>query len=95
METGNTQQGLAWLKSNYENNRDARFAVIYGRKSNVIESFKNELPSYMKSLVEILSVESAKGLEFDFVLVLEDNMEYNERYISYTRSLDGLFIVSD
>ena len=95
VETGNLQQGLAWLKSNYENNRDARFAVIYGRKSNVIESFKNELPSYMKSLVDILSVESAKGLEFDFVLVLEDNMEYNERYISYTRSLDGLFIVSD
>ena len=49
----------------------------------------------MKSLVEMLSVESAKGLEFDFVLVLEDNMEYNERYISYTRTLNGLFIVSD
>lgn len=95
VETGGLEHGLAWLKSNYDNNRDARFAVIYGRKSNVIESFKNELPSYMKSLVEILSVESAKGLEFDFVLVLEDNMEYNERYISYTRSLDGLFIVSD
>lgn len=93
VETGSLEHGLAWLKSNYDNNRDARFAVIYGRKSNVIESFKNELPRYMKSLVEILSVESAKGLEFDFVLVLEDNMEYNERYISYTRSLDGLFIV--
>lgn len=95
VEFGQLQQGLAWLKNNYDHNRDARFAVIYGRKSNLIESFKNELPSYMKSLVEMLSVESAKGLEFDFVLVLEDNMEYNERYISYTRSLDGLFIVSD
>lgn len=95
VEFGQLQQGLAWLKNNYDHNRDARFAVIYGRKSNLIEPFKNELPSYMKSLVEMLSVESAKGLEFDFVLVLEDNMEYNERYISYTRTLNGLFIVSD
>ena len=43
--------------------------------------------------ISVLTVEHAKGLEFETVLVLCDGMEINEQYIAYTRALDHLSVV--
>lgn len=45
--------------------------------------------------VSILSVENAKGLEFDVVVAIVDRMTTNEKYISYTRALNSLYVVRD
>ena len=42
--------------------------------------------------ISIITVEEAKGLEFDAVLVIENQLNGNERYIAYTRALDNLMI---
>ena len=44
--------------------------------------------------IALLTVEQAKGLEFDSVLVYAKEMSENERYIAYTRSLNALQIAN-
>jgi DNA helicase IV len=43
--------------------------------------------------ITVLSVEAAKGLEFDVVYALPDGMSKNEQYIAFTRALSELIIV--
>ena len=43
----------------------------------------------------VLTVEQAKGLEFDTVVAITDHMTDNEKYIAYTRALDSLIVVRD
>lgn len=50
------------------------------------------LGSIQSGRISLLSVEDAKGLEFDKVYVMEWNMSKNERYISYTRALQDLAV---
>ena len=45
--------------------------------------------------LSIVSVETAKGLEFEAVVAIVDQMSSNEKYISYTRALDQLAVVRD
>ena len=45
--------------------------------------------------LSVISVEAAKGLEFDAVVVISDHMSINERYISYTRTLEQLTVVHE
>lgn len=45
--------------------------------------------------LSIVSVETAKGLEFEAVVAIVDQMSSNEKYISYTRALDQLTVVRD
>lgn len=45
--------------------------------------------------VSVITVEMSKGIEFDNVVVIADQMSPNERYISYTRALNELTIVYD
>lgn len=42
--------------------------------------------------ISVLPVSMVKGLEFDAVLVIDDGMQMNEQYISYTRALDNLIV---
>ncbi len=44
--------------------------------------------------ISVITVEEAKGLEFDAVLVVDNYMNVNERYIAYTRALDNLVITT-
>lgn len=46
-----------------------------------------------KGLISLLSVEDSKGLEFEDIYVIDDNMSKNEKYISFTRALETLTIV--
>lgn len=43
--------------------------------------------------VSLLSVEDAKGLEFENVFVIDETMSKNEKYIAYTRALRELIVV--
>lgn len=45
--------------------------------------------------IPIFTIEQVKGLEFDKIIVYDDKMCGNERYISYTRALATLYLVSD
>lgn len=38
------------------------------------------------------TIEQVKGIEFDSVIVFEDKMTKNEKYIAYTRALNDLYI---
>ena len=40
-----------------------------------------------------MTVEEVKGLEFETVFVYEENMNRNQKYISYTRALSELVII--
>lgn len=40
------------------------------------------------------TIEQVKGIEFDSVIVFENRMTENERYVAYTRALNDLYIVS-
>jgi hypothetical protein len=44
--------------------------------------------------ISLLTPAEAKGLEFDSCYVLTEGMNRNEKYISYTRALNELYIVS-
>ena len=78
-----------------------RTAIIYKRGlpnvNNVIEQSISLNCQYHKiesSAISVITVEEAKGLEFDAVVVLENNMSVNERYLAYTRALDHLIITA-
>lgn len=40
------------------------------------------------------NIEQVKGIEFDSVIVFDDKMTKNEKYIAYTRALNDLYIVN-
>ena len=46
-------------------------------------------------ILSVVTVEIAKGLEFDSVVAVIDQMSDNEKYISFTRALDNLIVVRD
>jgi hypothetical protein len=80
-----------------------RVAIIH---RSGIESIRNTLHNILDqenvswdevndSKISILSVELAKGIEFEAVLAIVDHMTANEKYISFTRALDDLFVVRD
>ena len=76
-----------------------RLAIIYkrgleGLASVLDESLKTRhvYDAVDPGAISIITVEEAKGLEFDAVLVVENYMNVNERYISYTRALDNLIL---
>ena len=39
-----------------------------------------------------MPVELVKGLEFDAVVAVIDDMSTNEQYVAYTRALDNLIV---
>ena len=45
--------------------------------------------------ISVLTVENAKGLEFETVAVACEGMAVNELYIAYTRALDNLCVVGN
>lgn len=94
-------KGVAWLAKLKKANPNYRAAVIVHRE---METLRDDLTRAMpkKSLswhsvddakVSVLTVEQAKGLEFEVVLVLSQGMEINEQYIAFTRALEHLCVV--
>ena len=82
---------------------ECRAAILYryGLKE-IQELLKELLPeqdvswnSVDPKKISVLSVETAKGLEFDVVVAIVDQMSINETYISYTRAMGRLIVVRD
>lgn len=48
---------------------------------------------YDTTKISVMYVDEIKGIEFDRVYVVDQDMERNERYIAFTRALDNLSIV--
>ena len=97
----NTEQGIQWLLELKKANPKYRVAIITHKDS---ASLNEKLSTILKDedlswyavddkKISILSVENAKGLEFEAVVVLCNDMEINEQYIAFTRALDHLCVV--
>ena len=59
-------------------------------KCNLISDQGNEL---QRGLINIVPVSLTKGLEFEKVVVAVEGMSFNERYVSFTRALNELYVV--
>ena len=63
-------------------------------RSTIVDAVKNYFSTkFDTSKVSVMYVDEIKGIEFDRVYVVDENMERNERYIAFTRALDKLMIV--
>ena len=95
------KKALNKIEELHKDNPKFRCAIIYKRGlGDISEKInKNLHSSYAFSVqnndqISVLSVEEAKGLEFDAVVVIQNDMTANEKYISYTRALDNLIITN-
>jgi DNA helicase IV len=83
-------------------NEEVRTAIIAKDKLHidvVIQKLDDKsgvtIGKVTKGKLSILTVEEAKGLEFDIVFVIQKNMSRNEKYISFTRALSQLFVIDE
>lgn len=92
---------LSTLQKLRKDNPEYRIAVIYKRGLYGLESAirktiqaKCVFNQIDNQAFSIITVEEAKGLEFDAVVVIENYMTINEKYVAYTRALDNLIITN-
>ncbi|MBO4580175.1 MAG: AAA family ATPase [Clostridiales bacterium] len=94
------EDALREIERIHKKNPEYRIAIIYRRgldglqeviKRAKMECVFNEVES---SSISVITVEEAKGLEFEAVLVVDNYMTENEMYISYTRALENLIITT-
>ena len=78
---------------------DERKAIIVNDTNDpIIRAIENAIPGkyiingIQENLISILSVEYAKGLEFDTVFVYGKGMDENRLYVAFTRALDSLTV---
>ena len=70
--------------------------ILLNLKSENEFFFLNENHTSIKNdSVNVLTPLSVKGLEFDVVCVFEKNMTDNEKYVSFTRALNYLFVINE
>lgn len=74
-----------------------RVAVVFSPKSKSSTSAARQLTAISDTLIgadiSVITIEQAKGLEFETVYLFTDSMSKSERYIGYTRALDELVVV--
>lgn len=98
-----TAEAVKWILNMKAGNPDFRVAIIHRHGIKAAqECLKSLLDgqdvswySVDDKKLSVLSVEIAKGLEFEAVVAIVDQMSNNEKYISYTRALDYLTVVRD
>ena len=59
-------------------------------KCNLISDQSDE---FQRGLINIIPVSLTKGLEFEKVVAVIDGMTFNERYVSFTRALNDLYVI--
>lgn len=98
-----TKAAVKWILDIKKTNPDFRVAIIHRHGLKAIQECLRSLLaeedaswySVDDRKLSVLSVETAKGLEFEAVVAIVDQMSNNEKYISYTRALDRLAVVRD
>lgn len=86
-----------------EEHPDSRVAIIhrYGVKTirsrlhSMLDGRNVVFDQIDDKNISVISVEMAKGLEFNAVLAIVDQMDDNEQYVAFTRALDVLYITRD
>lgn len=63
------------------------------RKIAIIYKAKNDFYNIENEYVTYSTVSMVKGIEYDTVIVEDKNMSKNEKYVSYTRALNELYII--
>ena len=100
LEISYMQDAIEKLIDINNNDTSKRCALIYSSKNEKMNVVLKQLAAFNgmsfneinDKKINVLTVQMIKGMEFDAVLVADDGMEINERYISYTRALDNLII---
>lgn len=98
-----TADAVQWILDLKNANPDFRVAIIHRHGLKAVQEClrslldKKDVSWYSvdDKKLSVLSVETAKGLEFEAVVAIVDQMSNNEKYISYTRALDRLAVVRD
>lgn len=98
-----TATAVQWILDVKKKNPDYRVAIIHRHGIKAIQELLRTILinqdvswySVDEKKLSVLSVEIAKGLEFEAVVAIVDQMSNNEKYISYTRALDSLSVVRD
>ena len=98
-----TAFAVEWIKKIKKQNPSHRTAIIYRYGVKEIQDALHELlkdADVSWSVVDnnklsVISVETAKGLEFEEVVAIVSQMTNNEKYISFTRALNNLVVVRD
>ena len=57
-----------------------------------IHNMTGELVELQRTKWNLMTIEQAKGLEFETVFAVTGRMSENEKYIAYTRALDELYV---
>lgn len=82
------------LLSEFEENQQNRIAVIC-KDNLVIDKIKANVSLNDSDRVVFENVIGVKGLEFDTVFVIFNNMDRNESYIAFSRALNKLYVLSN
>lgn len=83
------------LVSQINKNKKMRYAIIY---SQSFKNVKNKISKYKKiygnifSYINVLSVDNAKGIEFEYVIVITNKMTTEEKYVAFTRARNNLIV---
>lgn len=96
-------EAVKWIVELKKQNPEYRVAIIHRHGVLDIQSRLSSLLAgenvswYLvdEHKLSVLSVETAKGLEFEAIVSIVDQMSNNEKYISYTRALDKLCVVRE
>lgn len=99
----NTSDAIKWILDVKTQNPQYRVAILHRHGVKAIQDLlcillKDQDVSWYavdEKKLSVISVETAKGLEFEAVVAIVDQMSPNEKYISYTRALDRLSVVRD
>lgn len=96
-------EAMQWIENIGRLRPETRAVIIYRNATRCVEERLREYwigknvawNEISNEKISIITVEQAKGLEFETVVSITSQMTTNERYISYTRALDHLCIVND
>lgn len=61
---------------------------------NIIDIRENRTNNIPRGRMILYSVQEAKGLEFETVIVDDIDMNENEKYVAYTRALNSLYVIT-
>lgn len=105
-EINNLDELKSRLTEQFLNVKVAGLAAVIVKNSLEARWFIDQFPDYSDKLHNladgesdinrtdwnIITVSDAKGIEFSTVIALSGNMSHNEKYITYTRAMDELFV---
>ncbi|MDY3739639.1 MAG: AAA family ATPase [Selenomonadaceae bacterium] len=97
VETTDFSSALMTMKLYRKQHPDARCAIIckdINKVGKAVSEVFNDisLGKLVKGRIVVLGTEQAKGMEFEVVIVVENGMNENEKYVSCTRALESLII---